>query len=263
MIYEILRREAAELLSIEGEGNGRLAQQRGTAAAGVNDWQTVVREFAAACQAPGSDSICWMVAGSNYLITGDQAAYRDHCRQMFKRFSGSSVFVDFERAALTATVVPGALPAGDMTIEEVSKAMDAAEGTQLHRESYREWYLVGRSLVRYRAGNWKAAADDAEKALALKPTAFTVRPLAGTIAALAYHQLGDVATAKERLAGAAKDRGEWAAYRTPDGLADYARLARGDYFWHDSLFADLLYAEAKALIEGTPPAGTEAKTSPN
>jgi hypothetical protein len=176
---------------------------------------------------------------------------------MLVRFAGSPNTYDFERASQISSIVPDAVPAGDLPVAKFAAAIDDPDTSP----NYVYWALVARSLASYRADDWKAAAADADRALSLKPNT-TARTMALSIAALAHHKLGDVPTAKQRFGEATIERASW-AYRTADGLADLPRLARGDYGWHEFLFADKLYAEAKALVEGTPPPESKAEAPPN
>jgi tetratricopeptide (TPR) repeat protein len=241
--FEILQREAGELLIIPGEGNGRQQFVRAKAAAAKGDWQSAAGEFRASCQAPGLDSIYWMGAAVGQLAAEDEAAYRQLCEQMFARFGASKLVYEAERVTKICLVRPGTFDVGRLPIAVFSEGLD--DGSDPH--AFAQYSFPARALARYREGNWQDCLADAQKTFSNRATAIFTQSQTEIVAAMAHYQLKDREAAEKHLA-AGNALLDAVAPRENEGNRDYARLIaeRGD--WWDWIIADELSREAEALI---------------
>ncbi len=97
------------------------------------------------------------------------------------------------------------------------------------------------SLWRYRTGDYQGAIELAGKALVGTNASMAHRPVHEVIVAMASHQLGHHATARENLASARAAVERKFATSLVEGTG-------GPGFWYDWLFARVLVKEATAMI---------------
>jgi len=163
------------------------------------------------------------------LFLGDEAAYRDACTRLLERFGDDPDPGVSERTGRACLL----LPTSGKQLAEATAAVDralASEQSLPEPTWLMAYYRVAGALAAYRAG-------DCQLALTLldASTDNTLGPMPLLIRAMAQHQLGDAADARETLTQALA-RDEW---RSPP-------LSREKWMYH------ILRREAEALIRPGP-----------
>ncbi|HWE38890.1 MAG TPA: tetratricopeptide repeat protein [Isosphaeraceae bacterium] len=170
---------------------------------------------------------------------GDEAGYCEACRVMVERFDDPKDPQAWEKEELARACLLAGDPAisPDRLVALTQRAADA-----------RRWQVRLASLgtALYRAGQYELALDRLRDAKAADPGGDAVWPDA--VAAMAHHHLGRAGPARDALRSAAAAPARRSRPR-PGGPA----ITPNVQWWNDAQ-GQLLYREAKTLIDGAEPA---------
>jgi eukaryotic-like serine/threonine-protein kinase len=167
-----------------------------------------------------------------YLLTGNEAAYRDLCAEMIgEQGSGSPVIAQV--TARACSLLPGAVSDLDEVVRIGASAVASDPAA---------WHHHALGAAQYRAGQHAAAIQSVEKSLEIHP-AWMGRAQNHLYLAMACHALNRDDEARDWLAKAedSKQRLEWKR-----GFG----IAHSEYM-SDYLSVQVLLPEAKALLAGT------------
>ncbi len=176
---------------------------------------------------------------------GDLEGCRQIGRAMRERFAGTLDVCFFEETLHTSLLVP-------------HTAADLSELIQLAREAVpqRLWsmpYVLGNAL--YRAGQYDKVVRQLQEWVA-QPH-WPIGWLSYPVLAMAHYRLGHETEARQALDEAARILDRWTQERYAARGENWAIHAGGDAVWPapwwDYLECQLLYAEARELIDGAPP----------
>ncbi|HET6880872.1 MAG TPA: protein kinase [Pirellulales bacterium] len=184
---------------------------------------------------------CWSHALLSVYI-GHLNSYRDLCELMLKRFLASKDYGAHQNALPRACTLPNSAPA-----DVVAWALQRAKAASQHA-AIAPWDVYALGLAYFRSGNYTQAIEQLERSLAAG-TAWDASWLSYPALALTYHHVGRRKDAEAALeqAGCVIDRGLDVLARGPAGTLPAS-------WWEDWLGLNLLYREAKTLIDGSPPA---------
>jgi serine/threonine protein kinase/Flp pilus assembly protein TadD len=200
-------------------------------------WDLVAADYARAfALQEASSSTMWYWYALSLYATGDEAGYRKVCRRMVEVFGQPTEREVAYSLGLAATLAP-------------RPPLDRERGVRLAAiaavdSSYR-FHHCCLALAHYRAGRFDLALQAFQKGGKLEPN--RSNSWSHAIGALIHKQLGNGDEARQALQQ---------ARAVVDGTLD--SLVKGKVgelpsFWGDILADRALYAEARALIEGSPP----------
>jgi tetratricopeptide (TPR) repeat protein len=180
-----------------------------------------------------------MLLATYRLGAGELDAYRKQCREMADRWSRSKdgSVADYVAKACLLRPDSGVDP------KQVADLIEVLAGVN-GKTAWYEWMEMGRGLHAYRSGRWGDALALCADSRARSATGLGGRAYLAAadhaIEALAHHRRKDPDKAKASLAAARRLIEE--AFPTPaDGPLPFP---------NDALIAQLLYREARALVEG-------------
>ena len=171
---------------------------------------------------------------------GEADRYRDLCRQLLDQYAGTSDIYEADETLKTCCLLGRARSAKRPSSARLADVAVSGDPTQ----RWSEWLLLASGLQKYRAGRFDAAVTTCR---ASRPRGNSgsgdVDALAVTtisIEAMALERSGDAAGARGLLAEAKKLIDEKLVVLSGGELGEW---------WHDRLAAQLLYREAKSLLE--------------
>ncbi|HEY2892563.1 MAG TPA: hypothetical protein VGJ16_00060, partial [Pirellulales bacterium] len=248
VIYELARREAAEVLGIHDEPYSRAVLARANAAAADGDWKSAARDYVRLCRSGGTDSNQWQKAAAALLLAEDGQGYERLCREMVERFAGSHSLYDDERVIKTCLLRPSAVEVSKLPLAGVIRTLiDKTIPAPLA-----PWAMLACSLAKYRDGHWESAGELAEQANRDSGLHTRQRAMGLLIMAMAAHRQGQAQAATAHLAEANKIM-DAAVPRLSDGTIVFHRLLEEQPAWLDWLNAEILRREAAALLAVAPP----------
>jgi serine/threonine protein kinase/predicted Zn-dependent protease len=180
------------------------------------------------------------------LYVGDTPGYRDACRRMLSRFRGTLQSRSAEevfRSNLLAANAETDLP----------QMLESLERIVLHQPAS-SLYVLG--LAHYRAGAYESAIQRLHEGLAA-PDRWPLSSLSYATLAMAYHRQGRSAEARQALEEMAKLLDSWTRDRYESGSGKWiihqGAIGFWPVYWWDYLEGQLLYREAKRLMDGAEP----------
>jgi WD40 repeat protein/serine/threonine protein kinase len=221
-------------------GGWRELSERGHKHARAERWKEAVDDMTAAVRARPEDHWLWVTTADLFPINGDVEGYRQHCRDMLKRFGQTTNPSVAERTAKACLLMPESVD--DLT-PVVRLADLALVGSEKHRH-YR-YFVMASGLAKYRAGDFDRAIEQAKKCLSPdRPEVWCDGP-AYLVLAMSHHKLGRSDEAAQALAKA----------REIIDVDSWPKLGSGDLGdgWHDVLITHLLRREAEALLASDSP----------
>jgi tetratricopeptide (TPR) repeat protein len=181
----------------------------------------------------------WLGHAALSLYAGDTENHRRLCAQMPQHFNTQTDYFGQESTIVRAYTL-ASFPRADWGWAlAMGKAM-------VDRRSNEAWSHTGLAMACYRAGRYAQAIQGLRKSLDTDP-----RWLDGcmnyALLAMAYHRLGRPQDARQAL----KAAGRWIANGTYQVCTSRSFVPRTG--WHNWLECVVLYREASALIDGSPP----------
>ncbi|HQU46107.1 MAG TPA: hypothetical protein PK867_25055, partial [Pirellulales bacterium] len=218
--------------------------------AAAGQWQAGAEAQRSAITLRPDDTFAWLRAAPYLVLSGDEAAYREFCRDMLRQFRGNDTAVVADRVCKACLLRPGMVDPAELPIERLrGVAADSPPGGN------GSFFRACCALVSYRAGNFQQAITWAEQVDEQNAQA---RVLALVVRSMAQQQLGQAEQARQTLAQASA--------LIPTELATLGSDAhRGplpvavETISHDWLIPEILRREANVLI-GTPPGSTSGAT---
>jgi eukaryotic-like serine/threonine-protein kinase len=213
--------------------------ERGDLYASLGLWDLASADFAREHELREPDATMrWYRHALLRLYVGDADGYRQVCRRMRERFSGTLKGYFAGEVIRTCILAPG--PDADLApLVELAENMLAPEPG-----SWYYLYLLG--MAQYRAGQYEPAVRRLRESLLGHPDQ-AVRAISYPVLAMAHHRLGQTAQARQALDAAAEAIDRWTNYGMDHGASDWP------ISWWDWLECQLYYREAKVLIDGSPP----------
>jgi len=210
-------------------------------------WDLAASDYAKEFQLREPDtSLRWFQRALLNVHLGDRAGYYQVCRDMRRRFEGTSVG-GFTCELIRACVLDPGAKDDSASLVELGKLIVAA-----HPQGWYQHYLAG--IANYRAGRFEEALRHLGRAVSLSPD-FSHLPK--SVLAMVHHRLGRNAEARAALEAAGQILDQWTRYRY-ESQAGYWVHHRGataswPVVWWDFLEGEHYYREAKLLIDGSPP----------
>jgi len=214
--------------------------------AAAGQWQAGAEAQRSAITLRPDDTFAWLRAAPYLVLSGDEAGYREFCRDMTRQFRGNDDAVVADRVCKACLLRPGMVDLAEVPVERLRQvAADSPPGGN------GAFFRACCALVSYRAGNFQQAITWAEQVDEQNAQA---RVLALVVRSMAEQQLGQAEQARQTLAQASA--------LIPTELATLGSDAhRGplpvavETISHDWLIPEILRREANVLI-GTPPGST-------
>jgi hypothetical protein len=179
------------------------------------------------------DSLDWLKLGLAVLAQNEAPRYAAVCREMLAQFGTDASPPDAERCVKLCLATPRS------EIEpQVLAPFVEVQRPLANDPSFQTWWEQSRGLYAFRAGD-RTAAVEALGRVTSYPNAIAV---ASAVRAMIFHT---------------EQRPEAAAAELERAREQVRLRRRGWGAWHDDLLADLLIAEAKGLLSGTPSASTK------
>jgi eukaryotic-like serine/threonine-protein kinase len=210
-------------------------------------WDLAAADYAREMELHGPDTtLRWYQHALLRRAVGDEEGCRQTARAMRERFAGTLKVSFTEETVRSSLLVPD--PAVDLSrlIELCRDAIPTRPASMP--------YVLG--TAHYRAGQYDEAIRRLEGALAAQPQ-WPVTRLSYPVLAMAHHRLGQEAQARQALEEAARILDRWTQERYTGNGEDWVTHRGGDAvwpaMWWDYLECQLLYREAKVLIDGAPP----------
>jgi tetratricopeptide (TPR) repeat protein len=237
--------------SLDAEIKDRLARANDSAPTS-QEIGNYLRQYATAAQQNPDDHYGVLRAAVLHLYLGNRSTYESMCQDMLSRFGNSEVPDALHRTSLTCLLVSP--PVGDLTALEQMAEKAYVTGGASQRAKF--LYGRGRGLAAYRAGRWDEAIKwCAESRFAGQELIVSENvPMQDMlIEAMAYHQLGETATAQRLY----KATIQLINKRFPTAPTQLGRS------WFDWVLYEILRREAAELLGepvGEPPtAAAEAQ----
>jgi tetratricopeptide (TPR) repeat protein len=175
---------------------------------------------------------------------GDIEGYRRHCQRAIVQFNGTKDIFIADRIAKDCLI----LPSSGVDFDIVAKMTEAAVAVD---NAYLVFFEVTRALAEYRRGRFASATAWSQKHLPVRTVPFR-NAEAYLVLAMAQQQLQRPKEARSALAESVK------IVDTQMPKPGSGDLGTGD--WQDWIITHALLREARALIEGPPPASAEEKS---
>jgi eukaryotic-like serine/threonine-protein kinase len=177
---------------------------------------------------------------------GDDEGCRQSARAMRERFAGTLKEDFVEETVRASLLVPDPEAQLPRLIELAREAVPS-----------RPWsmrFVLG--TAHYRAGQYDEAVSRLQEALAAQPQ-WPIGQLSYPVLAMAHHRMGRKAEGRHALDEAARVLDRWTQQRYSGAGDNWVTHRGGDATWPvpwwDYLECQLLYREAKVLIDGVPP----------
>jgi tetratricopeptide (TPR) repeat protein len=183
--------------------------------------------------------IPWLTRGLLQLAQGDEAAYRQTCRQALTHFAGITEQFPRDTQARLCSLAPGALP-DDATLWPLVANTTAGDAAFL-------WVrLYFRGTACYRAGRHDEAVRCLRESLA--KTNYVARSMNYPVLALALYRLGQTEAALQELENTRRQHDQWVqqTLSTRDKLTPWP-------YWYDWVEFQHYRREAHLVIEQAPP----------
>jgi WD40 repeat protein len=230
----------ARALEVAPEEEASLLLRRGSFRARLGRWQSAADDYTRALQLAPDAHSGWYELAAVRLQLGDLDGYRRHCREMLRRFGGTTDSFEAERTARACLIVPGTVEEPEQLVRLTEQALALP-----HPQWAQPWFLQSQGLAELRAGRPRQAVDWVRKGLKQPEGAPPEYEAQGQLClSLAYLQLKEDAKARAALGSATQVIDHQLA------KADSGDLGDG---WLNWVFCQAVRREAEALI------GNEAK----
>jgi serine/threonine protein kinase/Flp pilus assembly protein TadD len=224
--------------------------ERGDLFARLGLWDLAAADFARERELREPDATMrWYRHALLRLYVGDADGYRQVCRRMRERFSGT------QNPLLATEVIRTCILAPDADAD-LAPLVDLAQHAMDHsRGSWYGLYLLG--VAQYRAGQYEPTVRRLRESLLGHPDC-AARALSYPVLAMAHHRLGQTAEARQALDAAAEAIDRWTRDRyqnqeEKNWIHDLGATASWPIDWWDWLECQFYYREARVLIDGSPP----------
>lgn len=208
--------------------------------AAAGQWQRAGQALRSAVAVNGHECFAWLRTTPLLVLAGDEAAYREFCRDMLRQFRGARNVAVADRVCKACLLLPGMVDLSDLPVERLRAATNEPS-----QAGVRPWFQATCALVSYREGNAQEAIRRAELVTNLNDQPLA---LALVVRSMAEHRLGQVEQAHRTLSEASA--------LIPAALATLGSDAyRGplpvpaEIISHDWLIPEILRREASALIQ--------------
>ncbi len=230
-------------LTREIEANPRNASKfsaRAEYQARLGRWKKAAADYQSSAKLIPQERYGWAKAATCFLMAGDAAAYREHCRAMAAQFKGTGDPLVADSVCKTCLLLLDTVPIADLPIQTIRNATPKTPPT------LKKWFLGCCGLIAYRQGLFEEAVDWSKKNT--EPTE-EWGALALVVRAMAERQLGQRDEANKTLAQA--EALIPMELRTL-GTEGYTGLmpASAKNTQSDWLLAEILRREAVQLIRG-------------
>jgi tetratricopeptide (TPR) repeat protein len=207
-------------------------------------WAAASTNYALVAQLLPEDSYAFHQLAALYLKMGDIEAYRRHCQKLMEKFGDTTDPNLAERTVKACLILPQ--PKVNMnTIDRLAQTAVSVESS--HRDF--PFFQFAKGLAEFRLGRFASAID--WETPVMRQLGDPIRAVqACMVLAMAQYRLNQHGEAQETLA-----TGMEIAQRRmsgPDGPVPENR-------WNDWIYAHLLMAEAKAMVEAEPNAAANTK----
>ena len=172
----------------------------------------------------------WIGLATNFVLSGDEASYREHCRRMVERFPAAEGAGKAIATCKLCCLLPDAIDLDQLPLEPIVRALDQ-EGVEAW---VRPWGWQARALVAYRKGDAKGALKYVQQSEHSDPTAHA-------------HALNLVVRAMTQLKLANADEARLDVEIASKAI-DALPVADSGPINHDALMARILLREAEAKL---------------
>ncbi|MEI6538259.1 MAG: hypothetical protein WCO86_01850, partial [Planctomycetota bacterium] len=176
------------------------------------------------------DSVLWVQIPPIIVLAQDDAAYHSFCQAVVQAYRQAPTGEATERVIKGCLLRPGAIDLAELPGDLLAQSLN--DGTLA--EGIRPWGLCSLALLEYRGGDAESAVKHITQSEQLTPLDKN-HALNLAVLALAQHQLKHPDEARQALDEAA------------EVIQRLQAIDRND---HDLLYAEILYREANALING-------------
>ncbi len=239
---------------------------RGDVRARMGKLQNAARDLEQVLQNDPGDHDCWQQLALALAQTGDLATYRHRCKEMLRRFRGTTDPVTATQIAKSCLVMPSALDPEDVVLAE--RLADAAVALTPPGQFF-PWRGMTIGLAEYRRGEYARSIKIVDR---IAPAVGEGAPAAAPwradiffISAMAHQQLKEIDQARSALEqGRELVRAKLPALGSLRLAAAGALVANDRQLvggsqdlgaaWWDVLFANMLMDEAGKCIESKTPA---------
>jgi serine/threonine protein kinase/predicted Zn-dependent protease len=202
-------------------------------------WDDAIVELRKRIEANPQDHFLWYQAACAMAILGDLDVYRTHCREMLTRFSQAQDPYTAERVAKACLLLP---PPDDQLVEARVLARRSVDGRSDHPSS--QYFQFCQALAEYRAGNLDEASTWIDRSLGHADRNWE-QPYPHSMARVLRTMIS------ARLGNIRKARAEWELLDRD--WVRFPSVERGELLypsdWHDRIGAELLYHEAKRILQ--------------
>ena len=200
-------------------------------------WKEAADRFRHAAEADPEQSRYWMRCAVSLLLADDQKAYKTWVEKMIKQFEGSDDYCAVERVAKMCTLSKTAIGKQEEIIKLAAESLRDSQGS-----SWAEYFPSTQGIVLYRFGKYHEALKALELSDQINAKAGSEDVTAINLAVRALCQIkqGKRAEAREILNSLQS--------KIQKTLAD-TELVRTPGYWHDWMFAKILYEEAIELLK--------------
>jgi tetratricopeptide (TPR) repeat protein len=194
------------------------------------EWKRAADEYAEALELDPSDHWHWYQSAALQLQAGAVERYRQHCREMLRRFGETEDAGITERVAKTCLLAPGGPEAAALPGQLAERSYG--------RDPNNEWFLLVKGLADYRAGRYEAALGALDRGVARAGDAHC-KASSELVRSMVCARLGRADEARGSFQQATRIMAE----KLPkEGSGD---LGGG---WHDWLHCQILRREAEAAL---------------
>jgi tetratricopeptide (TPR) repeat protein len=196
-----------------------------------SQWPEAAAEFTRALEIYPDNHWHWYRSGCLQVQIGDRAGYRQQCDRMLELFGDTDNPYVAERTAKVCLLWP------DSASEDprLSSLADRA----VTKEPDNVWFVLVKGISEYRAGRFESASEWLNKAAHSPQNSHYSRSLAQLFQAMAQHELGQSAGARESLGAAAE---------VLDQLQQQIDKTALEAGWHDWLMCQMVRREAEQLL---------------
>ncbi len=198
-------------------------------------WEEVSAQLKVVIELEPSDHEGWCNAAALALYRADADAYRQICGELTARFTNTDNPTIAEWVALACLLSPDATAQLDLAQKLAERAVTTAAD---HRNIH--WFHLAKALADYRSGDFEAAVASAKRSREHAGQKLYSDATALLVQAMAEHQLGRLAKARQSLSDALELMRQ--RIITPDGVAL-------DRYWCSGLRFNILHREAESLID--------------
>jgi serine/threonine protein kinase len=183
------------------------------------------------------------------IYIGDMARYQQICEQLPQQFDQAETYLEWDNSLSRAyTLAP-------LAASDLNWARRLAQSA-VDRAPTQPWSYHALGVAHYRAGEYEQAEQWLRESLQTDPN-LGAKGASHAVLAMTYHRQGKTREAREALERAADIENQWleAIFRDSVGSTPYHWYNVGPValHWWDWMPCDVLYREAKTMIDGSPP----------